>query len=163
MFWMKKKRKSGQVGMDAEAGAEIAPVVVTVTLTDIKKLIREFEEQLPKGINRTILIGQDNEINFQLLIPYLQGVPDRRFYMSRESFEVFDEEERHIPQWLDVVQRAVDDYMTEVKAAPVVPGDRRRKISYALLEKSYYLKERPPIDFYLTNQQDLITHVPIDR
>lgn len=163
MFWMKKKQAGAQEKGDTEAGVEITPPTVTITLPEVKKLVREFEDKLPKGIKRTILIGQDNEINFQLMLPLLHGIPDRKFYMSRESFEIFEEEDRHIPQWLDIVQRAVDDYIADVKAAPVIPGDRRRKISYQLLMSNYYLKERPPLDFYLTNQEDLITHVPIEK
>ncbi|MDF2925841.1 MAG: hypothetical protein K0R57_4755 [Paenibacillaceae bacterium] len=158
MFWRKNKRTASQ-----ETGDSRTVPSVAVTLQQVKQIIREFEKHLPKGINRTVLIGSDNEINFELLLPFLKGVPEQKFYMSRESFEIFAEEERHIPVWLDIVQRAVDDYMAEEKAAPTLPGDETRKISYVLLQDNYYLKELPPLDFYLSDLEDLITHLPADN
>ncbi|WP_438448729.1 DUF3939 domain-containing protein [Gorillibacterium sp. sgz5001074] len=149
MFGMKKKPK-----------VVLGPPTVAVTLAEVKSLVREFEQHLPKGMNRTVLIGPDNEINFHLLIPYLHGLPSRKFYMSRETFEIFPEEERHIPYWLDIVQRAVDAYIVEEGAAPVVFGDVKRRINCALLHQYYLLKELPPLDFYLSDQEDLITHIP---
>ncbi|MNC28821.1 hypothetical protein D3C75_770450 [compost metagenome] len=59
-----------------------------------------------------------------------------------------------------MVQRAVDEYITGERNIPVLPGDRRKKISYTLLQNNYYLKERPPLDFYLTDLEDMISHVP---
>jgi hypothetical protein len=163
MFWMKKKRTaSPRLKGELEAGGELAPPTISITLSDVKKLVREFEQHLPKGINRTILIGQDNEMNFELLIPLLRGMPDQKFYMSRESFEIFTEEEKHIPMWLDIVQRAVDDYIADLKAAPTMPGDKRKKINYVMLQNQYYLKESPPLDFYLSDLEDMITHIPLE-
>lgn len=158
MFGFWKKRAVSQETADVCVAQSI-----TVTLPQVKQAIRNFEDKLPKGINRTVLIGSNNEINFELLIPQLQGLPDQKFYMSRETFEIFAEEDYLIPLWLDIVQRAVDDYIAEAKSPPTVPGDRRRKINYMILEQNYYLKERPPLDFYLTKMEDLISHVPENR
>lgn len=158
MFWKKKKHAALQ-----ESADQRDLPTVPVSLSDVKTLVREFERQLPKGINRTILVGQDNEINFKLLTPLLSGVPDRKYYMSKETFEIFEEEDRHIPVWLDIVQRAVDDYIAEENVAPTVPGDRNKKISMVLLQNNYYLKERPPLDFYLTDLEDMVTHIPLDK
>jgi hypothetical protein len=160
MFWSKKKRHAAKNAAETEAGTELSPRVVSATVDDVKRIIREFEQHLPKGINRTVLIGQDNEINFQLLAPVMGGIPQERYYMSRETFEIFQEEDKHIAIWLDVVQKAVDDYITEEKDIPVLPGDNRKKISYTLLQNNYYLKEKPPLDFYLTDLEDMISHVP---
>lgn len=158
MFWKKKKHRAPK-----ESADERNWPAVSVSLPEVKKLVREFEQQLPKGINRTILIGKDNEIDFKLLAPILGGLPDRKFYMSKETFEIFNEEDGHIPVWLDIVQRAVDDYIAEENALPTIPGDYSRKISYPLLQNNYYLKERPPLDFYLTDLEDMITHIPVDK
>lgn len=160
MFWSRKKRHAAKNPAETETGTELSPTVVSASLDDVKRTIREFEQHLPKGINRTVLIGQDNEINFQLLLPILGGVPQEKYYMSRETFEIFPEEDKHIAVWLDVVQRAVDEYITEEKNIPVLPGDTRKKISYTLLQNNYYLKERPPLDFYLTDLEDMISHEP---
>lgn len=158
MFWRKKKHSASQ-----EAAEQRDLPAVPVSLPDVKKLIREFEQQLPQGVNRTILVGQDNEINFKLLAPLIGGVPDRKYFMSRETFEIFEEDESHIAIWLDIVQRAVDDYIADENTIPTIPGDRSRKISIPLLQNSFYLKDRPPIDFYLSDLEDMITHVPLDK
>lgn len=161
MIWVTKKRRVDQVQESAKNDTVVASV--SVTLSQVKQAIREFERQLPEGINRTVLVGQENEIDFRLLIPYLHGLPDRKFYMSRESFEVFGEEDRMIPYWLDIVQRAVDDYVDEQKITPLIPGNRNRRISYPILIKRYYLKESPPVQFYLTHYENLISHRPLER
>lgn len=150
MVWRKKKR----------AAQDATPPTVPVSLADVKKLVRDFEEQLPKDMNRTVLLGEDNEINFRLLQPFLHGLPDRKFYMSRETFEIFPEEERDIPKYLDMVQQAVDGFIAEEGTAPVVSGDPNRRINYTLLLQYYLLKERPPMDFYLSRHEDMITHLP---
>lgn len=160
MFWLWRMLGRGRVEKDGAEARDRKPPVISVTLTEVKLAVRELERQLPEGVCRTILIGQDNEINCRMLLPYLHGTPDRRFYMSWESYEIFPEEQRHIPQWLDVVQRAVDHFILEENTLPLVPGDGDRKISYPILINRYYLKERPPIDFYLSRQEDLISHLP---
>lgn len=159
MIRLQKKQRADQT----EGSSQSVVPRIPVTLPQVKRAVREFERQLPEGVSRTVLVKANNEIDFRLLVPYLRGLPDRPFYMSRESFEIFAEEDRLIPYWLDIVQRAVDDYVEERKELPVVPGDRRRKVSYALLQKYYYLKEKPPVDFYLTHYENLITHRPSDR
>lgn len=159
MFWkLKEQRRRQQENRHPREKLEADVPKISVTLPQVKKLVHQFEQQLPKGINRTVLLGSDNEIRFDLLSPYMEGAPDRKFYMSRQTFEIFDEEHRHIPTWLDIVQQAVDDYIDEKSAAPTIPGDSNRKISYPLLLNAYFLKSKPPLDFYLTDEEGLITH-----
>jgi hypothetical protein len=156
MFWLKKRRLADE----KEEILEYSVPVISVTLEQVRKAVEEFEEHLPEGMNRTFLIRVNNEINFRLLIPYLKGLPDRPFFMSREAYEIYSEEDKRIPLWLDIVQRAVDNYIEEWKVPPLVPDDRNQKISVAILQKYYYLKDRPPMDFYLTPYGNLISHRP---
>lgn len=160
MSWLRGMRTHSRRKNRKAAAEAPPPAVISVTLEEVKRAVLRFEEHLPEGINRTILAGPENEINFKLLLPVLGGIPDRKYYMSRESYEIFAEEDRHIPQWLDIVQQAVDRYMETEKSMPVVPDDWNRKISYPLLLNGYYLKERPPLDFYLTKHENLISHIP---
>lgn len=124
----------------------------------VKKAVREFADQAPKGVTTRTLVKDDHSIDFDLLKPYLQGIPDRNFYMSKETYEIFEEKDRTIPYYLDIIQFAVDQYVNMYKKIPITQGDPYRKVSYLLLEKSNLIHERPTIDLYITNDEYLITH-----
>lgn len=79
---------------------------VTVTLPQVKQAIRKFEEDMPGPINRTALILEDKRIDMSRLKRYLGGIPERNFYMSRETYEIFEEEDKLVPYYLDLVQAA---------------------------------------------------------
>ncbi len=124
----------------------------------IKKAVREFADQAPKGVTTRTLVKDDHSIDFNLLKPYLKGIPDRNFYMSKETYEIFEEKDKTIPYYLDIIQFAVDQYVNMYKKIPITQGDPYRKVSYLLLEKSNLIHERPAIDLYITNDEYLITH-----
>lgn len=129
-----------------------------VTLQQVKDAVRRFELQLQEGIRRTVLVQEDHSINFELLMPFLGGIPDQPFYMSRETYEIFTEEEKDIPRYLDLVQRAVDAFIYDHRTAPVVPSDVFLRIDTKLLVDQNYLQEEPPMLFYYTNEEEMITH-----
>lgn len=148
MFWKRKK--------DEEVEEQLPEI--PVTLEQVKKAVFEFSKHLPKGVHVRILIKEDHSIDFEQLAPYLKGIPDRPFYMSRETYEVFEENQKHIPPYMDEVQEAVDAYIKSEKQLPLIPYDPYYKISYYLLEKQGFLSSRPPIDFYLTEEENMVTH-----
>lgn len=157
MFRFRKKQSADEV----EEPLKDSLPVVSVTLEQVKNAVEEFERNMPKGINRTILIDfQTHEINFLPLVRYLKGIPDKPFYMSRQAYEIYPEEDRMIPHWLDIVQRAVDAYIEERNKPPLIPGDSRKKINCGMLYNNFYLHELPPVDFYLTPYDNLISHRP---
>lgn len=128
-----------------------------MTLQRVKDAVRRFELE-NKGISRTVLLKEDQSIDFELLKPFIAEVPEAPFYMSRETFEIFEEAERDIPIYLDKVQRAVDTYIYEHQKKPVIDLDYNQTIDVRRLVHHGYLDEMPPIPFYHTNQEDLITH-----
>lgn len=132
--------------------------IIPVTLEQVRKAIFSFSKELPRGVHVRILIKEDHSIDFEQLAPYLRGIPNRPFYMSRETYEVFEENEKHIPAYMDEVQEAVDGFIKNDNELPIIPHDPYNKISYYLLEKKGYLHSRPPIDFYLTDQENMVTH-----
>lgn len=133
--------------------------IIDVTLDQVREAVRSYEESLSElGLNRTILIQPDHSIDFKLLVSQLGGLPSRNFYMSRETFEIFEEEEKHIPYYLDLVQKAVDEYVIAKNKLPVVEDSYSRKVNYDLLINDYYLKEKPPFPIYISDQNDLVTH-----
>lgn len=156
MIWLRKKPKADA---DKTHHKKHLPVI-PMNIKQVKRAVREFENQLPKGIDRTVLLGKDHRIDFTLLAPFLDGVPDKPFYMSKETYEIFSEEEADTARYMDEVQRAVDFYIDEKGAMPLVENDPNRKISYYLLERGMFLKQRPPMDFYMTRYDHLISDRP---
>lgn len=128
-----------------------------MNLQRVKDAVRRFEVE-NTGVSRTVLLKDDQSIDFKLLKPFIDDIPEQPYYMSRETFEIFEESEREIPVYLDKVQRAVDTYIYEHRKKPVIESDYDQTIDVRRLVHHGYLDEVPPLPFYLTDQEDLITH-----
>lgn len=148
-FWKKK-------GKSAETVEEFK--VIDVTLADVRKAVGEFADQKREGISLKVLVLDDNRLDMTLLAPFLEGIPSTHFYMSKETFELFEEKDRMIPVWIDRMQKAVDSYISMEDDLPTIEGDPYNKVSFYKLEKKSLLKERPPFDFYLTKQEHMVSH-----
>lgn len=149
--WIKDKHKN-------KVQHNINDVTIEVDLETVKNAVRDFAKEAPEGVTTKILVKDDHSIDFGLLKSYLKGVPDKTFYMSKETYEIFEEQDKDIPIYLDSVQYAVDRYVDMYDKLPIIPGDPYYKISYLLLENSGLLHERPTIDLYITDDEYLITH-----
>jgi hypothetical protein len=151
MKWFSKKEKQ----------AEKAYKVIEITVTDMRDAIRKWEDDQSKGVYRTILVKDDHSIDVSLLKPYLGGIPSGEFYMSKKTYEIFNEPEKDLAVYLDIVQEAVDKYIQTEKKLPVIDFDRTYRLNYFLLESKGYLKEKPPFTFYLVpEEENLISHKP---
>ena len=131
---------------------------VTVTLPQVKQAIRKFEEDMPGPINRTALILEDKRIDMSRLKRYLGGIPERNFYMSRETYEIFEEEDKLVPYYLDLVQAAVDSYISDTGKLPLLEDTWLPEVHYRLLATESYLKETPPFPLYITEEEMMLTH-----
>ncbi|WP_286231173.1 DUF3939 domain-containing protein [Neobacillus mesonae] len=147
-----------QKGIKNEQAAAKNYPTIDVTLDDVRMAIRKFSERLPKGVYRTILVEDDHSIDFHQLAPILGGIPTKKFYMSKETYDLFEEDERHIPPAMDMVQKAVDLYVEERKEFPMLSYDPQRRVNYYQLLQEKYLKAAPEIQFYITELDGLITH-----
>jgi hypothetical protein len=134
------------------------PVIDPAT-EDVVKAIRTYSENLPKGVYRTILVKEDNQIDFQQIAPILGGIPAKPFYMSKETYEVFPEHEKDIPPIMDIVQRAVDLYVKDHKHYPMLPYDPFRRVNYYQLLQGHYLDFMPEIELYITHYDGLVSHI----
>jgi hypothetical protein len=132
--------------------------LIDVTKEEVLFAIRNYSESLPKGVYRTILIKDDYSIDFHMLLPFLKGLPNQEFYMSKETYEIFFENEKHIPEIIDTVQRAVDGFENDHKKYPILDFDPSRKVNCYLLLQEKYLNKQPDMDFYITEYDGLITH-----
>ena len=133
--------------------------VIEATIEDVRKAIRTYSEQLPKGVYRTILVKEDNSIDFEQLAYTLKGIPSRKFYMSRETYDIFEEEDKEIPRVIDKVQKAVDSYVKEHKQPPMLQYDPLNRVNYYQLMQAHCLDSQPEIELYITNYDGLITHI----
>ncbi|WP_433943238.1 DUF3939 domain-containing protein [Paenibacillus sp. SN-8-1] len=133
---------------------------IHVTLEDVRRAVLKYEDEMPAPINRMSLLQSDGTIDLSRLKRYLGGVSDQKFYLSRETYEIFPEEERHIPYYLDLVQVAVDDYVNETGRMPVVEGSREFEVDVHVLMNEHYLNELPTIPLYVTEQEVMLTHRP---
>lgn len=130
---------------------------IDVDLVEVRQAVRKFSDGLPKGVYRTILVNEDNSIDFSQLAQILGGIPSKKYYMSRETYDLF--EEKDIPAEMDKVQRAVDLYVKEKREYPMLPFDPSRRVNYYQLLQDHYLKEHPKIQFYITDCDGLVSHI----
>ncbi|ETT74032.1 hypothetical protein C173_10385 [Paenibacillus sp. FSL R7-277] len=140
------------------AKKNLQPVHPTVTLPQIKQAVRQFEEDMPAPINRTALIQEDKSIDLNRLKRYLGGVPQQKFYMSSETFEIFEESDKLVPYYLDMVQSAVDNYISDTGKLPLLEDAWLPEVHYRLLSTERYLKETPPFPLYITDEEMMLTH-----
>lgn len=131
---------------------------IDISLTELKHAIHEYGMQLPKEIPLSILIKDDLSIDYQLLAPILKGIPKEIYYMSHETYEIFEAKDRQLAVDFDNVQRAVDNYIQQTKELPVIHGDPYHRVSYHKLEQLGLLHYRPHQPFYITDEEHLITN-----
>lgn len=155
----KKEIQKGKADNRKMSTVDIEWPIIDVTLYDVQRAVRNFSADLPKGINRTILVQADNGIDFKQLAPYLKGLPSKSFYMSKETYEIVEEKDKHIALVIDRIQRAVYLFYKANGQYPVMPYDSLHRINYYQLLQNHYITEKPNIDLYLTEYNGLITHI----
>ncbi len=133
--------------------------IIDVSVEQVRKAVRQFSDNLPKGVFRTIIVQDDNSIDFKQLANILGGIPAKKFYMSKETYDLFEENEKNIPGEMDLVQKAVDLYVKERKEYPMLRFDPHRRVNYYQLIQDSYLKSAPETQFYITELDGLITHI----
>ncbi|UOQ92786.1 DUF3939 domain-containing protein [Halobacillus shinanisalinarum] len=105
-----------------------------LSIDEVRKAIHMYADHKSGEIPLSVLIKSDLTLDYQLLAPYLHGTPKQRYYMSRETYELFTEENQQLAHDLDRVQQAVDQYMQQTQEPPIIEGDPYKKISYFMLE-----------------------------
>jgi hypothetical protein len=133
--------------------------IIDVTKEQVRNAIRSYSDELPKGVYRTIVMNDDYSIDFSKLTHILKGIPSKPFYMSKETYDIFDESEKEIPAIMDQVQKAVDAYKKDHQQYPIIPYDSNKKVNYYLLTNEHYLQNQPEIDFYITEYDGIISHI----
>jgi F0F1-type ATP synthase assembly protein I len=137
--------------------------IIDVTIDQVRKAVRQFSDNLPKGVYRSIIVQDDNSIDFKQLAHILGGIPSKKYYMSKETYDLFEENEKIIPAEMDMIQKAVDLYVKERKEYPMLKFDPDRRVNYYQLVQEKYLKSAPVTQFYITELDGLITHIKPDK
>ncbi|WP_280770134.1 DUF3939 domain-containing protein [Salipaludibacillus daqingensis] len=127
---------------------------VSVTIDEVRSAVNRYALQMDSGVSLRSIVSDNHEIDFELLHSYIGGKPDKPFYMSKETFEIFEDPE--YPKHIDFCQIACDQYLLETGEEPIIPGDRTKKISYFKLQN--YLIQKPPFDLYLDSGDRMVTH-----
>ncbi|MBB5175064.1 DUF3939 domain-containing protein [Texcoconibacillus texcoconensis] len=127
--------------------------VVDVSLSEVRSAVNTYADSLQPGISLRSLVNEKGEIDGKRLAPILGGVPARPFYMSKETFEIF-EDPKYV-EWIDDVQVACDQYLKAHGEYPIM-NNKDREISYHKLR--HFLKEQPDIPLYLHPKDKMITH-----
>lgn len=137
--------------------------MIDVTIDQVRKAVRQFSDNLPKGVYRTIIVQEDNSIDFKQLANILGGLPSKKYYMSKETYDLFEEKDKKIPAEMDMVQKAVDLFVKERKEYPMLRFDPNRRVNYYQLLQEKYLKSAPETQFYITELDGLITHIKPEK
>lgn len=132
--------------------------LIEADLEKVRKAVKKFADGLPKGVYRTILVQEDNSIDFKQLAHILGGMPTEKFYMSKETYAIFKESDKQIPAEMDKVQKAVDQYVKDNNDYPMLQFDPHHRVNYFQLLQGRYLDSHPEIIFYITDMEGLITH-----
>jgi hypothetical protein len=150
-MWKRKKKKKALPDLSSYPKR-------SVSMEELRKAIDQFAQSLKQGIPLSIIIKDDLTIDYQLIAPYLKAVPEEIYYMSKETYEIFPEDKKELALELDIVQKAVDQYMEITKELPIMDGDPYKQVNYFKLEKLNLLPERPKHKFYITDEEYLITY-----
>ncbi|WP_251125770.1 MULTISPECIES: DUF3939 domain-containing protein [unclassified Exiguobacterium] len=149
--WWRRLTQQKEVESDRE---------IDVTLSELRQAIHEYEQTLPKGVNRTVLLDDTQEIDTKRLKHHLSGVPKQRFYMSKETFHIVPEEERDVIYEMDQVQRALDLYMDEEKKLPLRKFQDALQLDLTRLREGGYLKTLPTRPYYVVDETLIVSLEP---
>ncbi|MYL32321.1 DUF3939 domain-containing protein [Pontibacillus yanchengensis] len=155
-MWGRKKRNNKKKDTHQYSNDELPKR--DVSIHEVRQAIQRFTSHLPNGVELQTIINEDNTINYELLSPYLDATPNETYYMSKETYEVFDEKDKQLAFDLDHIQQAIDRYMKQTNELPIIDGDPYNKVNYFKLERLGLISYRPEFTFYITDEEYLITY-----
>ncbi|MDM5188257.1 DUF3939 domain-containing protein [Bacillus sp. DX4.1] len=130
-----------------------------ITKDELEQAMAKFLEK-NASIVYTVLVNEDYTVNYDLLKPYLPAFPTNTFIITKETLEVFEHtlENIELVKEIDVVQRAVDQYVTEKERFPVVEDDADRLICGMKLAP--YLERVLKRKLYISEKHYLVSSQP---
>ncbi|WP_243521748.1 DUF3939 domain-containing protein [Bacillus pseudomycoides] len=130
-----------------------------ITKDELEQAMARFLEK-NANIVYTVLVNEDYTVNYDLLKPYLPAFPTNTFIITKETLEVFEhtEENLELVKEIDIVQRAVDQYVTEKEMFPIVEKDEDRLICGMKLAP--YLERILKRKLYISEKHYLVSSKP---
>ena len=144
MFFKKKGKKDKQ--------QEQQYPILDISIEQMRQAVQNSAANLPMDISLRTLVNSDHSIDTNMVKSFLNGIPKQTFYMSKETFEIYEDQATAIA--VDDVQRATDQYYQETGDYPVIPGTT--KVSYFLIKN--YLKQEPTMELFLDPKDHMVTH-----
>lgn len=158
---MERQTKSGKNWWQRLTQKEEVPEEdIDLTLPQLREAIHEYEQTLPKGVNRTVLLDESQEIDLARLKKHLPGKPRQRFYMSKETFHIVPETEREVVYEMDQVQRALDLYFEQEKKIPLRKFQQTLQLDLTRLREGGYLKVLPKRPYYVVDETLIVSLEP---
>ncbi|MBB6454726.1 putative transcriptional regulator [Salirhabdus euzebyi] len=151
MFWKKKQDKKQ---LNEKKTYPTRPI----SIHELRQAVQQYANTLQQGVPLSVIINDDLTIDYHLLAPYLKAIPEETYYMSKETYEIFEEKDKELAEHIDKIQRAVDQYKKQKGELPIIEGDPYKKVSYYKLESLNLISQRPDKTFYITKEEDLITY-----
>ncbi|SIS47592.1 DUF3939 domain-containing protein [Salimicrobium flavidum] len=149
-MWGRKKKTEETVTKKLE--------VMDLSLQEVRKAINEYAEAKPERVPLSVIINPDLTIDYDLLAPFIKGKPEKTFYMSRETYELFEEGDLQLAQDIDMIQQAVDTYVQQEKELPIIENDPYRRVNYYKLERLGLITHRPDREFYITKEEYMVDY-----
>ncbi|WP_181349192.1 DUF3939 domain-containing protein [Thalassobacillus sp. CUG 92003] len=149
-MWKRKKKKVTPEPEQLETRS--------MTLDEVRKAVHAYADDMPDGVPLSVIINHDLTLDYDLLSPYLKGKPEETFYMSRETYELFEADNRELAVELDMIQRAVDQYMEQTGELPIIESDPYRRVNFFKLERLTLIPYRPEREYYVTQEEFLVTY-----
>ncbi|MFJ8531266.1 DUF3939 domain-containing protein [Bacillus sp. NPDC094106] len=130
-----------------------------ITKDELEQAMAKFLEK-NANIVYTVLVNDDYTVNYDLLKPYLLAFPTNMFLITKETLEVFEytAENLELVKEIDLVQKAVDQYVTEKEMFPIVEGNEERLI--CRMKLAPYLDRILKRDLYISEKHYLVSSKP---
>jgi len=114
--------------------------------------IHDMQKKVPR-VSKAVFFNSDNEddllINLKPIYNRLGGKPSKDFYMSRITFDIFEEDEKDLALLLDSMQVIVEDYFIKRGTLPIKPESEENEIEYPYLIGTGLLKDTPDTPLYI--------------
>lgn len=154
-MWGKKKKENDQFKQKEQTSYPVR----SVSIQELRNAIQAFASELQDGVNLSVIIKEDLTLDYSLLGRHLQAIPSENYVMSRETYELFHENDKQLALDIDMIQKAVDRYIKQTNELPIIDQDPYHKVSYFKLEKLNLISYRPKQDFYISDEENMITQI----
>ncbi|WP_335870857.1 DUF3939 domain-containing protein [Bacillus sp. 2205SS5-2] len=115
----------------------------------IDQAISEWGKNKHDTIDYSVLLKNDQSIDYTFLKPYLKTLPSNNIYMSRHTFKLYEESEKHRMYLLDTAQDALFLYLNKMDTTKIPTLKGSKKLNQHSLILAKVIEEPFPVDLYI--------------